>query len=150
MEQGSGLDVPAGRVEDTILITAREKSVMLHRRFPMYTLFIAAAALAASGTVPAQQKGGKHHTLAATLETVQWGWLDPNEPPKLRIKSGDTVSIETMMHAHAKVKPGTTMDEIVALRKATPGGRPHSKTAPTYDTGAEPGDVLHVRILQSV
>ncbi len=39
---------------------------------------------------------GKRHTLAATLETVQWGWLDPKEPPKLTIDSGDTVSIETM------------------------------------------------------
>ena len=28
---------------------------------------------------------GKHHTLAATLETVQWGWLDPREPPKLTV-----------------------------------------------------------------
>ncbi len=53
---------------------------MPHHRSPMYTMFIAAFALAASGAVPAQQKGGKHHTLAATLETVQWGWLDPNEP----------------------------------------------------------------------
>ena len=24
---------------------------------------------------------GKHHTLAATLDTVQWGWLDPQENP---------------------------------------------------------------------
>ena len=24
---------------------------------------------------------GKHHTLAATLDTVQWGWLDPQEKP---------------------------------------------------------------------
>src|SRR5712691_13394313 len=64
------------------------------------------------------QKGPKHYKLAATLETTQWGWLDPNEPPKLTVNSGDTVSIETMMHAHDKVKPGTTMDEIVALRKA--------------------------------
>src|SRR5260370_38383053 len=150
MEQGSGLDVPAGRVEDTILITAREKSVMLHRRFPMYTLFIAAAALAASGTVPAQQQGGKHHTLAATLATVQWGWLDPNEPPKLKVNSGDTVSIETMMHSHDKVKPGITMDEIIALRKANPGGGPHSMTGPVYVEGAEPGDALEVRILKIV
>src|SRR6478672_4034894 len=28
---------------------------------------------------------GKRHTLAATLETVQWGWLDPKEPPKLTV-----------------------------------------------------------------
>jgi hypothetical protein len=74
--------------------------------------------------------GGKRHTLAATLETVQWGWLDPKEPPKLTVDSGDTVSIETMMHSHDKVRPGITMDEIVALRRANPGGGPHSMTGP--------------------
>ena len=40
---------------------------MPHRRSTMYAMFIAAFALAASNTVSAQQKGGKHHTLAATL-----------------------------------------------------------------------------------
>ena len=25
---------------------------------------------------------GKHYSLPATLETVQWGWLDPNESKK--------------------------------------------------------------------
>ena len=123
---------------------------MSHRRSTLVAMFIAAFALAASSTVSAQQKGGKHHTLAATLETVQWGWLDPNKPPKLRIDSGDTVSIETMMHAHDKVKPGMTMDEIIALRKANPGGGPHSMTGPIYVEGAEPGDVLEVRIRKIV
>ena len=52
---------------------------------------------------------GKHHTLPASLDTVQWGWLDPREKPKLTINSGDTVSIETMMHSHDKIQPGTTM-----------------------------------------
>src|SRR5438105_1453868 len=91
-------------------------------RSSMLTTSIAALALAASSPVSAQQKGGKHHTLAATLDTVQWGWLDPNEPPKLKVNSGDTISIETMMHSHDKIKPGVTMDEIIALRKANPGG----------------------------
>src|SRR6266704_6328088 len=50
---------------------------MPHRSI-MFTIFIVAFAPAASSTVSAQQKIGKHHTLAATLETVQWGWLDPN------------------------------------------------------------------------
>ena len=122
---------------------------MPHRRFTPYAMFLAAFALAASGAAIAQQKG-KHHTLAATLETVQWGWLDPKEPPKLKINSGDTVSIETMMHSHDKIKPGVTMDDIVALRKANPGGGPHSMTGPIYVEGAEPGDVLEVRILKIV
>jgi len=40
------------------------------------------------------------------------------------------------------------MDEIVALRKANPGGGPHSVTGPIYVEGAEPGDVMEVRILK--
>src|SRR6266704_2343059 len=96
------------------------------------------------------KSGGKQHRLAAALETVQWGWLDPKEPPKLTIDSGDVVSVETMMHSHDKVKPGITMDEIVALRKANPGGGPHSMTGPIYVNGAEPGDVMEIRILKIV
>ena len=120
-----------------------------------------AAALAATSVI-AQQAGsargnhtwapkveqGKQHKLAATLDTVQWGWLDPREKPRLTINSGDTVSIETMMHGHDKVQPGITMDQVVELRKANPGGGPHSMTGPIYVNGAEPGDVLEIRILK--
>lgn len=93
---------------------------------------------------------GKRHTLAATLETVQWGWLDPKEPPKLTVDSGDIVAVETMMHSHDKVRPGITMDEIVALRRANPGGGPHSMTGPIYVNTAEPGDVMEIRIVKIV
>ena len=99
---------------------------------------------------PAAKAAGKHVRRTATLETVQWGWLDPREPPKLTIDSGDVVSVETMMHAHDKVRPGISMDEIVALRKANPGGGPHSMTGPIFVKGAEPGDVMEIRILKIV
>ena len=95
-----------------------------------------------------QAPAGKHHTLAATLDTVQWGWLDPKETPKLTVNSGDTISIETMMHSHDKVQPGITMEQVVELRKANPGGGPHSVTGPIFVNGAEPGDVLEIRILR--
>ncbi len=94
--------------------------------------------------------GGKYHVLPATLETTQWGWLDPKEAPKLVVNSGDTVAVETMMHAHNRIQPGMTMEEIVALRKANPGGGPHSVTGPIYVNGAEPGDVMEIRILKIV
>jgi acetamidase/formamidase len=123
---------------------------------------VAIGAAIAGGAVVAQQSApvrndhswaskvpaGKHHILPATLETVQWGWLDPKEPPKLTVNSGDTVSIETMMHSHDKIQPGATMDLVVELRKANPGGGPHSVTGPIFVNGAEPGDVLEVRILR--
>src|ERR671924_518192 len=109
-----------------------------------------AAGLAVEGLQAAEgkQAGPKRHTLPATLETTQWGWLDPNEPPKLTVDSGDIVSIETMMHSHNKIQPGVSMDEIVALRKANPGGGPHSLTGPIFVNGAEPGDVMEIRILK--
>ncbi len=98
---------------------------------------------------------GKQYTLAATKENIQWGWLDPAEPPKLTIQSGDTVSIETWYHALDQIKPaadgkGPEMDELIRLRKANPGGGPHSVTGPIYVEGAEPGDTLEIRILKIV
>jgi len=122
--------------------------------FPTQRRTVLAAVLAAFAcSAIAQQSpaaGGKHHQLPATLETVQWGWLDPKEPPKLTVNSGDTISIETMMHGHDKVQPGTTIEQVVELRKANPGGGPHSMTGPIYVNGAEPGDVMEIRILKIV
>jgi acetamidase/formamidase len=48
------------------------------------------------------------------------------------------------------VQQGITMDELVALRKANPGGGPHSVTGPIFVNGAEPGDVMEIRILKIV
>jgi acetamidase/formamidase len=73
-----------------------------------------------------------------------------NEKPKLKIKSGDTVSIETLSHSLGQIKRGVDMDEMVKLRKANPGGGPHSITGPIYVEGAEPGDTLEIRILKIV
>jgi acetamidase/formamidase len=81
---------------------------------------------------------------------VQWGWLDPNEPPKLTIESGDTVSVETLMHAKDALRQEKTLPEIVDLRLANPGGGPHSVTGPVYVKGAEPGDALEIRIKKIV
>jgi acetamidase/formamidase len=100
----------------------------------------------AAGAVSVQSPDGKSYVLAASPQNVQWGWLDPNEPPKLRVESGDLVAVETLMHSLDQVKPGTSMDDIVRLRKANPGGGPHSVTGPIYVNGAEVGDVLEIRI----
>jgi acetamidase/formamidase len=108
--------------------------------------FLAVAALSAF----AASAAGKHHVLKATPQNVQWGWLDPKEPPRLTIDSGDTVSIETMMHAMDQIQKGVSMEKIVELRKANPGGGPHSLTGPIAVNGAEPGDVLEIRILKIV
>jgi len=90
--------------------------------------------------------GKKIHLLPATLETTQWGWFNNAQPPVLRINSGDTVVMETMMHSHNQVIPGTTIEQIKKLRADFPGRGPHTLTGPIYVEGAEPGDVLKVRI----
>jgi acetamidase/formamidase len=90
--------------------------------------------------------GKRLHLLPATIETTQWGWFDNAQPPVLRIKAGDTVALETMMHSHNQVVPGTTIDQIKKLRTDHPGRGPHTVTGPIYVEGAEPGDALKVTI----
>jgi len=126
------------------MVTFDTKKLMVSLFAGLNLLLVAQTLQAAE----AKQAPPKRYKLVATLETTQWGWLDPNEPPKLTVDSGDIVSIETMMHAHDKIQPGVSMDEIVALRKANPGGGPHSLTGPIYVNGAEPGDVMEIRILK--
>ena len=90
--------------------------------------------------------GKKVHLLPATLETTQWGWFDNAQPPVLRVNSGDTIVLETMMHSHNQVVPGTTIEQIKKLRTDFPGRGPHTLTGPIYIEEAQPGDVLKVTL----
>jgi acetamidase/formamidase len=96
--------------------------------------------------LPGNKMQGKLHLLPATLETTQWGWFNNAQPPVLRVDSGDSIAIETMMHAHNQIVPGTTIETIKKLRTDHPGRGPHTVTGPIYVNGAEPGDVLKVKI----
>lgn len=60
--------------------------------------------------VPNTKLPGTVHVLPATLETTQWGWFDNAQPPVMYIDSGDTVILETMMHAHNQLVPGVNVD----------------------------------------
>ena len=123
---------------------------------PMSTVVTTLAAVAAissasylqaqSEALPGKKLPGKFHLLPATLETTQWGWFNNAQPPVLRVDSGDTIMIETMMHSHNQVVPGRTIEEIKKLRTDHPGRGPHTLTGPIYVNGAEPGDVLKVRL----
>src|SRR3981081_793575 len=64
--------------------------------------------------------GKKMHLLPATLDTTQWGWFDKAQPPVLRVNSGDTVVLETMMHSHNQVVPGTTIEKSKQKRTHVP------------------------------
>jgi acetamidase/formamidase len=90
--------------------------------------------------------GKKIYVLPATLETTQWGWFDNAQPPVLRVKSGDTIALETMMHSHNQVVPGATIEQIKKLRTDFPGRGPHTLTGPIYIEEAQPGDVLKVTL----
>ena len=95
------------------------------------------------------------YQLKATPGTVAWGYYWYNAKPVLRIKSGDTVEIQTMTTssptslANAGVKPEDIQPELKAIYAQVnpdkgPGG--HILTGPIFIEGAEPGDVLEVRI----
>jgi len=96
--------------------------------------------------VPAKRYPGKVHLLPATMQTTQWGWFNNAQPPVLHVDSGDSIVFETMMHSHNQVVPGATIEQIKKLRTDFPGRGPHTLTGPVYIEGAEPGDVLKVRI----
>lgn len=113
---------------------------------------IAASAVAAAG----QQKATTPtHSLKATPKTVVWGYYDASATPVLRVKSGDTVEIQTLITSSPKrlEEAGVAVDQVEqSLRDITkevtnkgPGG--HILTGPIYVEDAQPGDVLEVRIL---
>ena len=95
------------------------------------------------------------YTLKPTPKTVAWGYYDAKTPPVLRVKSGDTVEIQTLITNSPKrlEEAGLPPDQVEqSLRDITdqvkdkgPGG--HILTGPIYIEGAEIGDVLEVKIL---
>jgi len=96
------------------------------------------------------------YTLKATPKTVAWGYYDAKAAPVLRVKSGDTVTVETLITSTPErlEKAGVPPDQVEqSLRDITdqvkdkgPGG--HVLTGPIYIEGAEIGDVLEVKILE--
>lgn len=118
----------------------------------------------------------KHHFLQASNLSVHWGFFSRNLKPVLTVRSGDTLTIETLtQHANDDPErmvhgdPGAEsvfkwtatekgidrrgagpMDASIFGRGAGEGFGVHICTGPVYVTGAEPGDVLEVRILDIV
>jgi acetamidase/formamidase len=95
-----------------------------------------------------------HHVLKASVENCQWGFFDAKRAPVLSVRSGDTVTVDTVTGQPAFTpKPGDgfiippELQEIHA--KATERGPgPHILTGPIAIEGAKRGHVLEVRILQ--
>src|SRR6478735_5835110 len=124
-------------------------------------------AAAAEKNQPAKRS---YHHLPANADTVHWGYFSKQLKPQVEIDSGDFITIETLTH-HAnddaeRMVTGDPGAESVFLwtkekkgvprrgagpedSKLGPGGGlgVHICTGPVAIRGAEPGDVLEVRIL---
>ncbi|MDR3590413.1 MAG: acetamidase/formamidase family protein [Negativicutes bacterium] len=98
------------------------------------------------------QSTTKTVTLPAMPETTYTGYFDNSQPPVLAIDSGDTVSLETMGLLDGDLAPGLTLDKLLQLRQkyAAENRTGHTLTGPIYVNGAEPGDVLEVRIIKLI
>jgi acetamidase/formamidase/AraC-like DNA-binding protein len=116
---------------------------------------------------------GRHHHLPASAQTIHWGYFSSSIAPALTIDSGDIVTIETLtQHAYddyermirgdsgaESVFAWTREHKAVDRRGAGPadasiygrgageGFGVHICTGPIRVKGAEPGDVLEIRIL---
>ena len=115
----------------------------------------------------------KHHYLPANDKTVHWGYFSKNTAPVLAVNSGEMVTIETLTH-HANDDfermvsgdPGAEsvfhwsherknvnrrgagpVDASIYGRGAGEGFGVHLCTGPIAVNGAEPGDVVELRIL---
>jgi acetamidase/formamidase len=102
-------------------------------------------------------------TLRSTPDTVSWGWIAADRAPVLRVKSGQTIRIDTVTHQGINTKddPVTFFGRAgISAEKVLPdavdifqrvkreeNAGPHLLTGPTYVEGAQPGDMLEVRVL---
>jgi hypothetical protein len=112
--------------------------------------FVAASAL----TLALPLAAADPVVLKPSPKTVAWGYYDARTPPVLRVKSGDTVEIHTLITSSPARLEGAGLppaDVEPALRQIHqevtnkgPGG--HILTGPVYVEGAEPGDTLEVKI----
>jgi acetamidase/formamidase len=113
------------------------------------------ALLATAGVAAARPP--QTHRLEATPSTVAYGYYWAEAPPVLHVESGDIIDVDTLLtnSPAGLAKAGVPDEKIQASLKAVvsevtgdrkgPGG--HILTGPVYVEGAEPGDVLEVKIL---
>jgi acetamidase/formamidase len=120
-----------------------------------FRTILVTALVAASIAVRAQTP--RTHRLEATPSTVAYGYYWADAQPVLRIASGDIIDVDTLLTStpNALRNAGVPADKIqqslidivagVTGDRRGPGG--HILTGPVYMEGAEPGDVLEVKVL---
>lgn len=130
---------PAGRTDTPAYRLRAWPAVLL-------PLHLAAAA-------PASSQQPTEHRLPLTPDNIHWGYYDASLPPALTIRSGDRVHFENMLarglerlrlagFEEARFLP--SMIEVEETETVRLGA--HPLNGPIYVEGAEPGDVLEVRI----
>ncbi|MBS0623967.1 MAG: acetamidase/formamidase family protein [Verrucomicrobia bacterium] len=102
-------------------------------------------------TLQISSLGGEIYKIPATDETTTLGLFMLNKEPVVKVRSGDTVSMETWNSClHEMVFNKTTPADVakfytehdIQQRRGM-----HTLTGPVYVEGAEPGDVLEIRVL---
>lgn len=89
------------------------------------------------------------HHLKPSVETCHWGYFDARQKPALVVKSGDTVTIDTVTGTPDVVPDRSKFfvpPELDAIHAGLKPEGPHILTGPVYVEGAKPGSVLEVRI----
>ena len=132
---------------------------------PLATACAAPDAQAPNDGAAARQAVEADHFVPSTPENVSWGWYPTDKEPVLRMRSGETVRVNTLTHVGAgqSEEPvayltgiGIPREEILqdvldfwASREGRPreGRSGHVITGPVHVEGAEPGDVLEIEIL---
>jgi len=97
------------------------------------------------------------HTLNATPKTVALGYYDAKAQPVLQVKSGDTVVVDTLITSSPKrleeagVPPAQVQQSLrdITDQVKDKGQGGHILTGPIFVEGAEPGDVLEVKIVSA-
>jgi acetamidase/formamidase/ketosteroid isomerase-like protein len=113
--------------------------------------------VALGAALVAQSRAPRTHRLEATPANVAYGYYWSEAKPVLRIASGDIIDVDTLLTNNpaglqrAGVPPEKIQDSLKAIvaevtgDRRGPGG--HILTGPVYVEGAEPGDVLEVKVL---
>ncbi len=101
--------------------------------------------------------------LRAAPDTVVWGLIPADREPVLRIRSGDSVRIDTVSHggmtkgevagyfAASGIPASEVLPEAIDIQRnvrRAEGGGVHILTGPVHVEGAQPGDMLEVRVLE--
>lgn len=115
------------------------------------------------GAEATEKFGETDHYLAATLDTVVWGYYEPEATPKITMESGETITVEVITHHsgqdYVKMIQGDPAVADIFYWEAgqslvdkpepkLPGTGVHLITGPIEVTGAEVGDVIQIDILE--